>query len=335
MAIITTLLVALLAATTLHVRLALSNPSKYKSSIELRQSILGKDPFDHSWISQWAALGDSFASGIGAGNRVSWRCSRYDMAYGQLIDNDESLGTNPSRKFNYLACAGHTTKNILDEQVNKLSDKQMMITISAGGNDVGFGDLVEDCIFQYTSGFDCNKQLKTTRDLIQGAEFARDLDELIQATRKKLAYPNSRIFWTAYAKYFDTTTKECDTVTWASWVAWGTREILTQARRTQLNDLVDLLNGKIEDAVKRAGPQVVFVKWEDKVRSKVDTVSQAWTKLLERVIIATLSPFMNGILTSTTLPLGIICSRHDKIPNIRRIPWALIKQASLLQSIRP
>ena len=72
MAIITTLLVALLAATTLHVRLALSNPSKYKSSIELRQSILGKDPFDHSWISQWAALGDSFASGVGAGNRVSW-----------------------------------------------------------------------------------------------------------------------------------------------------------------------------------------------------------------------------------------------------------------------
>lgn len=32
-----------------------------------------------------------------------------------------------------------------------------------------------------------------------------------------------------------------------------------------MNDLVDLLNGKIEDAVKRAGPQVVFVKWEDEV----------------------------------------------------------------------
>ena len=255
---------ALLAVTALHIRPAFGNPPKYKSSIEHRQSIMGKDPFDHSWISEWAALGDSYASGIGAGHRVSWSCSRYDRAYGQLINDDESLGTNPTRTFHFLACSGATTRDILDGQVNTLPNKQMMITMSAGGNDVGFADVVDACFFQYTS-WDCEPELQKMKDRIRGADFARNLDNLIQATRKKLAYPNSRIFWTAYAKFFDTTTKDCDSVTWATWAAWGSREFLTQARRTQVNDLVDLLNRKIEDAVKRAGPQVVFVRWEDKV----------------------------------------------------------------------
>ena len=53
MAGIITLLLAVLAVAALHVRLALSNPPKYKSSIEGRQSIIGKDPFDHSWVSEW------------------------------------------------------------------------------------------------------------------------------------------------------------------------------------------------------------------------------------------------------------------------------------------
>jgi len=266
MAAIFTVLLAALAVTALHVRPALGNPPKYKSSMEPRQSVMGRDPFDHSWITEWAALGDSYASGIGAGNRVSWRCSRYDRAYGQLINDDESLGTNPSRQFHFLACSGHTTKNILDGQVNTLSNKQMMITMSAGGNDVEFGNVIDACIFQYErKNWKCDGQLQTTKDLIQGADFARNLDSLIQATRKKLAYPNSRIFWTAYAKFFDTSTKNCDGVTWATIWALGRREYLTQARRNQLNDLVNLLNSKIEDAVKRAGPQVVFVKWEDKV----------------------------------------------------------------------
>jgi len=149
-----------------------------------------------------AALGDSYASGNGAGQRVDRSCSRYDGAYGQLINNDESLGTNPSRKFNYLACAGHTTKNILDWQVNTLSNKQMITTMSAGGNDVGFVDVVDACFFQYGGDWNCDPELRKMKDRIQGADFARDLDNLIQATRKKLAYPNSRIFWTAYAKFF-------------------------------------------------------------------------------------------------------------------------------------
>lgn len=89
MAAIITVLLAASAVTALHVRPALGNPPKYKSSMEPRQSVMGRDPFDHSWITEWAALGDSYASGIGAGNRVSWWCSRYDRAYGQLINDDE------------------------------------------------------------------------------------------------------------------------------------------------------------------------------------------------------------------------------------------------------
>jgi hypothetical protein len=235
-----------------------------------RQSVTGQNPFDHSWITEWAALGDSFASGPGAGKRSNWWCSRYDGAYGNLINNDQSLGVNPNRNFHYLACLGQTTSEILRDQVNSLSNQQMMITMSAGGNDVGFGDLVDACIYQYEKrNWECDPQLEKTKKAILGDEFSQNLDKLMQATVKKLAYPNSRVFWTAYSKFFDTTTKDCDSVTWATILAIGRREFLTVARRQQFNDLVDLINGKLKDAAKRAGNQVVIVEWED----KIDTIT--------------------------------------------------------------
>jgi hypothetical protein len=40
-------------------------------TIQNRQStITAVDPFDHTWIEQWAALGDSFGVGLGAGHAI-------------------------------------------------------------------------------------------------------------------------------------------------------------------------------------------------------------------------------------------------------------------------
>jgi hypothetical protein len=40
-------------------------------AINSRQStITATDPFDHTWIEQWAALGDSFSVGLGAGHAI-------------------------------------------------------------------------------------------------------------------------------------------------------------------------------------------------------------------------------------------------------------------------
>lgn len=220
-----------------------------RNSIDFKT--VARTPFDHSWIKEWAAVGDSFASGIGSGVRTGWWCSRYDGAYGNLINNDKSLGNDPDRKFHNLPCLGHTISQVLEKQINTLSDNTMMImTLSAGGNDVFFKDVVDACTYIYLHSVKmCDHWLLEARNEIEKPSLAKSLDDLAQGAIRKLAYSNSKVFWTAYAKFFDTSTTQCDDVTWTAWFNWPEKEFLTQKRRTEMNDLVDLMNSKLKAAV--------------------------------------------------------------------------------------
>ncbi|KAI9871960.1 MAG: hypothetical protein M1830_002216 [Pleopsidium flavum] len=71
--------------------------------------------------------------------------------------------------------------------------------------------------------------------------------------------PSNRMFWVGYTKFFDTSTKDCDAVTWSFSREVGFRQYLTQDRRTKMNALVDLVNDKIEIVCSDAGPQCVCV----------------------------------------------------------------------------
>lgn len=42
----------------------------FASTNHARATIQASSPFDHTWIERWAALGDSYASGIGAGHYI-------------------------------------------------------------------------------------------------------------------------------------------------------------------------------------------------------------------------------------------------------------------------
>ena len=158
-----------------------------RNSIDFKT--VARTPFDHSWIKEWAAVGDSFASGIGAGVRTGWWCSRYDGAYGNLINNDKSLGNDPDRKFHNLPCLGHTISQVLEKQINTLSDNTMtMMTLSAGGNDVFFKDVVEACTYIYLHKVDmCDHWLLEARNEIEKPSLAKSLDDLAQGAIRKLA----------------------------------------------------------------------------------------------------------------------------------------------------
>jgi hypothetical protein len=49
-------------------------------------------------------------------------------------------------------------------------------------------------------------------------------------------------YYTGYAKFFDVTDDSCDKVTWHIYNELRTRAYLTQEKRQQMNDLVDLMN---------------------------------------------------------------------------------------------
>lgn len=72
---------------------------------------INDDPTDPGWIKDYAAIGDSYSAGIGAGNVLTGpgdsECSRYDGAYSEIVN--EILGPG-QRKYKFVACSGVSLK---------------------------------------------------------------------------------------------------------------------------------------------------------------------------------------------------------------------------------
>lgn len=224
------------------------------------------DETDHSNIKKWAALGDSFAAGIGAGTRLSgwgdWYCSRYDDSYPSLINRSPSLGDSGGRDFRYYACSGAVSTDVTTKQIPGLNGLQMA-TLSIGGNDANLKDILHACIYQWNKDpvLDCDKTLAESKKTIDDPKFSQNLDGVLNALKGAMADSNAKIYWTAYSHFWDTSTDGCDKVTWAFKYNIGNRQYLTKDRRITMNKLVDAVNQKIQDAIGRFGNQAVFVPW--------------------------------------------------------------------------
>lgn len=105
-------------------------------------------------ITEWTALGDSYASGYGSNglddyDRFSFECYRFQQAYAVKMNADARLPGNPdTRKLNFGACSGASFASL---QANQLTDddppqgyvafgKPQIATVNIGGNNLGFGE---------------------------------------------------------------------------------------------------------------------------------------------------------------------------------------------------
>jgi lysophospholipase L1-like esterase len=90
---------------------------------------------------KYVALGDSYSSGTGAGSYgSSGSCKRSANAYPQLWAN-----ANAPSSFAFVACSGAETTDVTANQVSALTSDTALVTISIGGNDAGFADVMTDC----------------------------------------------------------------------------------------------------------------------------------------------------------------------------------------------
>lgn len=90
---------------------------------------------------KYVALGDSYSSGLGAGNYgSSGACKRSSGAYPQLWAN----AVAPSA-FTFAACSGARTGDVLSGQISAVTSDTALVTISIGGNDAGFADVMITC----------------------------------------------------------------------------------------------------------------------------------------------------------------------------------------------
>jgi lysophospholipase L1-like esterase len=90
---------------------------------------------------KYVALGDSYSSGTGAGSYGnSGSCKRSANSYPQLWAN-----ANAPSSFAFVACSGAETSDVVANQVGSLTGDTTFVTISIGGNDAGFADVMTDC----------------------------------------------------------------------------------------------------------------------------------------------------------------------------------------------
>jgi lysophospholipase L1-like esterase len=94
---------------------------------------------------RYVALGDSYSSGVGAGDE-SGSCDQSPNAYGPLWASASSTAS-----FTFAACGGATTSSVISSQLSSLSASTTLVSITIGGNDAGFSSIMETCILHSTS----------------------------------------------------------------------------------------------------------------------------------------------------------------------------------------
>ncbi|MBO1417564.1 SGNH/GDSL hydrolase family protein [Streptomyces sp. FH025] len=138
----------------------------------------------------YAALGDSYSAGVGAGSYLSdsGSCKRSTNAYAYLWKNAHS----PS-SFSFVACSGARTGDVLNSQISALSSGTSLVSISIGGNDAGFADTMKTCVLGSDS--DCLTAVNNAKSYAQNT-LPSQLDKVYSAIHAKS--PNAHVVVMGY-----------------------------------------------------------------------------------------------------------------------------------------
>ncbi|KAL8724569.1 MAG: hypothetical protein Q9166_007879 [cf. Caloplaca sp. 2 TL-2023] len=177
-------------------------------------------------------------------------CLRHDGAYPVLLN--AHLQPRPS-KFNFVACSGDNFPTILQKQLNpaylrpRWGDRPEFVTLSMGGNDIGFKELVTLCVYSIPNPMsplmDCEEAIARSKRLLDNRNFVNDATNVIIAALNKGAdrgIPNFNVYVTGYAQFFNERTTQCNTVSFRpDWLKLmlKPKQYLTIDRRRTLNKI--------------------------------------------------------------------------------------------------
>jgi lysophospholipase L1-like esterase len=179
----------------------------------------------------YVALGDSYSSGVGAGNYTSESgdCKRSTNAYPYLWRN-----ANAPSSFKFVACSGATTGSVSSGQLGALSSSTTLVSVTAGGNDVGFADVMQTCVLQ--SEATCVSRVNTAISQVQTTLPGR-LDSLYVGIRSRA--PQARVVVLGYPRFYKLS---------GTCIAG-----LTETERAAINNASDVLNGVLAKRAANAG----------------------------------------------------------------------------------
>lgn len=180
---------------------------------------------------RYVALGDSYASGLGAGEYLDRSCRRSALAYPALLARHR-----PGTELAFAACAGARTADVLTHQSTALTTATAIVTVSAGGNDAGFAAVLTECALPAWVS-DCAGRVRTAQAFVRETLPAR-LDRLY--ARIRALAPRALTIAVGYPRLF--AGRDCDLLTW-----------FHRDDRTRLNATADLLAATIRDRARARG----------------------------------------------------------------------------------
>ncbi|MER7764388.1 SGNH/GDSL hydrolase family protein [Streptomyces sp. NPDC097619] len=142
----------------------------------------------------YVALGDSYSSGVGAGSydSASGDCKRSTKAFPVLWKNAHSPGT-----FAFTACSGARTGDVTAGQLGPLDSGTDLVSITIGGNDAGFADVMTTCVLQSEST--CLNRINQAKAYVDGT-LPGKLDAVYRAIRAKA--PAARVVVLGYPRFY-------------------------------------------------------------------------------------------------------------------------------------
>lgn len=183
---------------------------------------------------EYDALGDSYASGYGVPPYEA--CGRSQSAYAVQLDGRMKIDLD-----GFVACAGATTASLVaGGQLNALDDDTDLVTISIGGNDIGWSTAVAACL----GGTDaqCAGGLAVTSGRVTTV-----LPGLLDSVYSQVSAsaPEAHVVVTGYPRLFSP--------------EYGPFLAASAPEQEALNDGADLLNGVIAETAAEHGFQFVDV----------------------------------------------------------------------------
>ena len=215
-------------------------------------------PLDTFRFRHWTALGDSYAAGLGCGYPIGSDCARFNLSYPRQLQLSSVFGKSPSA-LNLQACSGAFMPGVLHNQIPLLGPKAEFATLTVSGNDVGFPNLLNACVYRFTgwqSGV-CEDEIRRTQGLIDGDALEEQVWYILgNVTATGLnQVPTFHLFMTGYTAFFNEDTTQCDGVTFKRCVVpaplcwFDTTVMLTRELRRNLNRLVTNLNARLASIV--------------------------------------------------------------------------------------
>lgn len=180
----------------------------------------------------YVALGDSYSSGVGTRSYINdgSNCMRSTLAYPSLVAAAKGYSLN------FRACSGAVVADVTNSQLSALSSSTRYVTISVGGNDAGFADVITECALPAWAS-DCAGAVAGAQNYIRNT-LPASLGTLYSRIRS--AAPSAKVVVVGYPKLF--MGEDCNAATWFS-----------PSDEAILNDTAVLLNNTTASRASAAG----------------------------------------------------------------------------------